>query len=121
MKELMRDSATPIPNAMSKVQRSVFAHYSLVEPQISNPKLILSSESAAELVSGHLSPEGKVLGLKETDSWAWNYGGHQFGTWAGQLGDGRAVSIGQLINSQGCPWEIQFKGNIYRLICKGQD
>jgi uncharacterized protein YdiU (UPF0061 family) len=37
------------------------------------------------------------------------YSGHQFGVWAGQLGDGRAISLGQ-INHQDQMWEIQLKG-----------
>ena len=39
-----------------------------------------------------------------------NYGGHQFGHWAGQLGDGRAISLGELINDAGERWELQLKG-----------
>lgn len=38
------------------------------------------------------------------------YGGHQFGNWAGQLGDGRAISLGEIINQQGERWELQLKG-----------
>uniref|UniRef100_A0A6T8K5B8 Selenoprotein O n=1 Tax=Hemiselmis andersenii TaxID=464988 RepID=A0A6T8K5B8_HEMAN len=38
------------------------------------------------------------------------YGGHQFGNWAGQLGDGRAMSLGEVINSKGERWELQLKG-----------
>jgi serine/tyrosine/threonine adenylyltransferase len=34
------------------------------------------------------------------------YSGHQFGQWAGQLGDGRAILLGELSNG----WEIQLKG-----------
>lgn len=29
------------------------------------------------------------------------YGGHQFGHWAGQLGDGRAINLGEVVNQQG--------------------
>ncbi|MEO6518844.1 MAG: protein adenylyltransferase SelO, partial [Pseudoxanthomonas sp.] len=39
-----------------------------------------------------------------------NYGGHQFGHWAGQLGDGRAISLGEAINRAGQRWELQLKG-----------
>lgn len=39
------------------------------------------------------------------------YGGHQFGQWAGQLGDGRAVMLGEYVNSQGVRWELQLKGS----------
>ena len=42
--------------------------------------------------------------------WAHNYGGHQFGHWAGQLGDGRAISLGDLADVDGNRWEIQLKG-----------
>ncbi|WP_053238153.1 protein adenylyltransferase SelO [Sandaracinus amylolyticus] len=38
------------------------------------------------------------------------YGGHQFGHWAGQLGDGRAITLGEVINTRGERWEMQLKG-----------
>jgi uncharacterized protein YdiU (UPF0061 family) len=38
------------------------------------------------------------------------YGGHQFGNWAGQLGDGRALGLGELINQSNERWELQLKG-----------
>lgn len=41
---------------------------------------------------------------------ATRYGGHQFGTWAGQLGDGRAILLGEIRNNRGESWEIQLKG-----------
>ena len=37
------------------------------------------------------------------------YGGHQFGNWAGQLGDGRAISIGEVMHDDQ-RWELQLKG-----------
>ena len=37
------------------------------------------------------------------------YSGHQFGQWAGQLGDGRAILLGELASTDG-PQEIQLKG-----------
>ena len=37
------------------------------------------------------------------------YSGHQFGQWAGQLGDGRAIWLGEAASDQG-PQEIQLKG-----------
>ncbi|MGI4861483.1 MAG: protein adenylyltransferase SelO [Janthinobacterium lividum] len=39
------------------------------------------------------------------------YSGHQFGNWAGQLGDGRAVSLGELIAPDGRRLEVQLKGS----------
>ncbi|XWS52452.1 hypothetical protein CRYUN_Cryun11dG0071600 [Craigia yunnanensis] len=38
------------------------------------------------------------------------YGGHQFGTWAGKLGDGRAITLGEILNSKLEKWELQLKG-----------
>jgi serine/tyrosine/threonine adenylyltransferase len=38
------------------------------------------------------------------------YSGHQFGQWAGQLGDGRALLLGEMRDAQGLPQEIQLKG-----------
>ncbi len=38
------------------------------------------------------------------------YAGHQFGTWAGQLGDGRAITLGEWETPQGNNWELQLKG-----------
>ncbi|MCC6592545.1 MAG: YdiU family protein [Xanthomonadales bacterium] len=42
--------------------------------------------------------------------WASNYGGHQFGHWAGQLGDGRAISLGEALAADGARHELQLKG-----------
>ena len=52
---------------------------------------------------------GNVL-LPGMAPFASNYGGHQFGQWAGQLGDGRAISLGEIINAAGERWELQLKG-----------
>ncbi|XP_036376885.1 protein adenylyltransferase SelO-like [Megalops cyprinoides] len=42
---------------------------------------------------------------------AHRYGGHQFGIWAGQLGDGRAHLLGEYTNRNGERWELQLKGS----------
>ncbi|XP_051971133.1 protein adenylyltransferase SelO-like [Xyrauchen texanus] len=42
---------------------------------------------------------------------AHRYGGHQFGYWAGQLGDGRAHLLGEYTNRKGQRWELQLKGS----------
>ena len=38
------------------------------------------------------------------------YAGHQFGVWAGRLGDGRALLLGEARGSDGRHWELQLKG-----------
>jgi len=43
-------------------------------------------------------------------TYATAYAGHQFGNWAGQLGDGRAILAGEITNVAGKKTEIQWKG-----------
>lgn len=38
------------------------------------------------------------------------YCGHQFGSFAGQLGDGAVIYLGEVVNSKGERWELQLKG-----------
>ena len=61
-----------------------------------------ASQYALEVFSGNRVPPG-------ADSMASVYSGHQFGQWAGQLGDGRAILLGELETSAGGR-EIQLKG-----------
>jgi len=96
------------------------ALYSLVMPTpVAAPRLLAhSSEMAAALGfdAGDLADEAfaQVFGGNAmppgTQSWAANYGGHQFGVWAGQLGDGRAISLGEAVTGSGERWELQLKG-----------
>lgn len=48
--------------------------------------------------------------LPGSTPYATRYGGHQFGHWAGQLGDGRAILLGEVVNAAGERWELQLKG-----------
>ncbi|MGD8884804.1 MAG: YdiU family protein [Gammaproteobacteria bacterium] len=58
----------------------------------------------AEIFSGKTS-------LSDADSIAMLYAGHQFGHYVPQLGDGRAIIIGETVNQRGERWEIQLKGS----------
>ncbi len=60
------------------------------------------SDAALSLLSGGAQPEG-------VPTLATVYSGHQFGVWAGQLGDGRALLLGEVDTLQG-PREFQLKG-----------
>ncbi|MBS1160194.1 MAG: hypothetical protein H6R15_2613 [Proteobacteria bacterium] len=66
------------------------------------PAALLGSPEFPEIFSGNRLLPG-------SDPLAAVYSGHQFGVWAGQLGDGRAHLLGGLRNAQG-HWEIQLKG-----------
>src|SRR5450432_1538839 len=83
------------------------------------PRLIHANPAAAALLDLDPAVFGdprfvEVLsGHRPLDSFsplAMVYSGHQFGVWAGQLGDGRALLIGQVRNSRGELWDIQLKG-----------
>lgn len=96
------------------------AAYSRVDPTpVSAPQLLaFSAEVAADLGiadnGASLTALLPVLAGNTTldgmDPHAMCYGGHQFGNWAGQLGDGRAIGLGEVINSAGERWAIQLKG-----------
>lgn len=92
--------------------------YSKVKPTpVQNPKVIGWSESVAELLelppftenekAEYFSGNRLVEGMNPV---ATRYGGHQFGHWAGQLGDGRAILMGEIENSKKQKFEIQLKG-----------
>ncbi|MBX0289081.1 YdiU family protein [Hymenobacter sp. HSC-4F20] len=94
-------------------------HYSRVEPTaVQAPRLLAWSEELADFLGlerpADQGPAVEVLAgnrLAPTmKPFAARYGGHQFGNWAGQLGDGRAISLGELTATNGTTWEIQLKG-----------
>jgi len=102
-------------------RRQVFsACYSRVLPtKVANPQLVAYSREVAELLD--LTEEvcqsadftQVFVGnsqLPGMDSYAICYGGHQFGNWAGQLGDGRAINLGEIINRKGEHFTLQLKG-----------
>jgi uncharacterized protein YdiU (UPF0061 family) len=94
------------------------ALYSRVTPTpVSGPKLLalvpevcalldLSPEPTPELVEA-LAGNRVIPGMKPFSAC---YGGHQFGNWANQLGDGRAITLAEVENSRGERWEVQLKG-----------
>ena len=114
-KELPADPITE--NYVRQVENACF---SFVTPsKTANPQIL------------HISPEMlENLGLSTTDAqtdefknvftgnevfpdtqpYAMCYGGHQFGNWAGQLGDGRAINLTEIVHNKQ-RWAIQLKGS----------
>ena len=95
------------------------AAYSWVRPTaVAAPKLIGFSPEVADLLGLprgiSADPEfaqtfsGNTL-LAGSRPYAANYGGHQFGHWAGQLGDGRAIALGEVVTPGG-HLTLQLKG-----------
>ncbi len=109
--------ADPIEeNTRRQVDEACFSY--ATPKQTSNPELLhVSSAMAANLgidedklksqeflnvFSGNQVIEG-------TKPYAMCYGGHQFGHWAGQLGDGRAINLAEVLH-EGKRWALQLKG-----------
>ena len=99
-------------------------HCSLVAPSPLHNPVMVSSNASLALELG-LNPESMTESamlrlmagdLAETSFHpiALVYSGHQFGVWAGQLGDGRAMTLGELAvddnNGRSQLWDIQLKG-----------
>jgi uncharacterized protein YdiU (UPF0061 family) len=96
------------------------ALYSRVQPTpVAAPRLVAWSRECAALL-GLAAPDvqspafvaamaGNAL-VPGSEPYAANYGGHQFGHWAGQLGDGRAITLGEAIGAAGQRLELQLKG-----------
>jgi len=96
------------------------AFYTRLRPEpLNHPRLLHANVEAAALIG--LDPavfaEPEFLAmcsgdrpLPGGDTLAAVYSGHQFGVWAGQLGDGRAHLLGEVTGSAG-HWELQLKGS----------
>ncbi|HOY22566.1 MAG TPA: protein adenylyltransferase SelO family protein, partial [Cellvibrio sp.] len=96
------------------------ACYSFANPTIVRaPQLVCAATDVADLInldhselstdffSDIFSGNKFVSGMQP---YACCYGGHQFGNWAGQLGDGRAINLGEVKTAQGEYWTLQLKG-----------
>ena len=94
----------------SKSRQVEGAAYSLVNPVIpSDPRMIHHSDELAmecgltkETIQSHqalMILSGSEI-FPDSKPYAMCYGGHQFGRWAGQLGDGRAINLFEHIHQQ---------------------
>lgn len=115
----MKDSITQLKVVNSFADLPA-AFYTRLSPQpVNAPRLLHANAEVARLLDlspAALSeptflqvfsgaqplPGGKTLSAV--------YSGHQFGVWAGQLGDGRAHLLGEVDSSSG-RWELQLKGS----------
>ncbi|RUM94969.1 MAG: YdiU family protein [Thiothrix sp.] len=96
------------------------ACFSRVQPsKVSRPRLVAYAREVAEELNfsqefckSQIFTEmfsGNSLHT-DMDPYATCYGGHQFGNWAGQLGDGRAINLGEIVSPVGKRWVLQLKG-----------
>jgi len=114
----MRDLATLVFDNTYARLHPAFHH--VVDPTpVSNPHLVAFNPKAAELldldpaVAGqsdfvrYMAGDGRLPGSEPI---AMLYAGHQFGIWVPQLGDGRAILLGEVVNDRGERWDLQLKG-----------
>jgi serine/tyrosine/threonine adenylyltransferase len=106
------------PNRENLVRQVRNAAFSLVAPTpVSKPTMLAWVPEVASLLGLPREPTpewtaalaGNRL-LPGMEPYAAAYGGHQFGNWAGQLGDGRAITLGEVIAPDGARWDVQLKG-----------
>lgn len=112
-KELPADAI--LENTRRQVRNACFSYVTPKKP--SNPSLVHFSKDMVEAIGLKVAPEsqeflnifsGKEI-LPNSNPFAMCYGGHQFGNWAGQLGDGRAINLAE-VEHNGTHWALQLKG-----------
>ena len=116
---LFTDKLPADPNTENSRRQVTTGYYSYVTPKkTANPQLIHTSDELLNDLG--ISPEeanaedflkvftGNAV-LAGTKPYAMLYGGHQFGNWAGQLGDGRAINLFEIDHNEQ-HWALQLKG-----------
>ena len=121
--------ALPFSNSFAALPQ---AFYSRVAPTPfqTTPRLIHFNEPAALLLGLDPSVQhdprfveafsGQRI-LPGSDPIAMLYAGHQFGHYVPQLGDGRAILLGEITNPRGEKWELQIKGSGQTPYSRGSD
>jgi uncharacterized protein YdiU (UPF0061 family) len=109
--------ADPIlENSRRQVQNACFS--SATPKKTKKPQLVHTSKEVLKLldITAKEANSQEFLEIftgnktiENTNPYAMCYGGHQFGNWAGQLGDGRAINLTE-INHNDQQWAIQLKG-----------
>lgn len=119
IKETFTTELPADPNMENTIRQVENSEYSLVTPKRTRAAKVLhvSQEMASEL--GITEEETTSDYFKNiftgnevypnTKPFSMCYGGHQFGNWAGQLGDGRAINLFE-VEHQNKNWKVQLKG-----------
>jgi len=106
------------PREDNRIRQVMGACYSRVQPTaVRAPELLVLVPEVAALLGLRPEPTPELVEvlagnrvLPGMAPYAACYGGHQFGAWAGQLGDGRAITLAEVEGAAGAPWELQLKG-----------
>jgi serine/tyrosine/threonine adenylyltransferase len=100
----------PTPVAEPKLLR---ANAALARDLGIDPDWLASADGVATISGNALPPGAEPLAMA--------YSGHQFGHWSGQLGDGRAILLGETIGVDGKRYDIQLKGSGRTPFSRGGD
>jgi serine/tyrosine/threonine adenylyltransferase len=93
-----RVAPTPVDSPrLIKLNRPLAVHLGLDPDRLGSPE-------GTEILAGKRIPDG-------ADPIAMAYAGHQFGHFVPQLGDGRAILLGEVIDADGVRRDIQLKGS----------
>lgn len=115
----MASSILSRATACSYTELPDYFYHPVTPRPLTHPRLLHASADAAALVGlgradlttteflALCAGEARLAGAAPI---ATVYSGHQFGVWAGQLGDGRALLLGDLPGPDGSAWEVQLKG-----------
>ncbi len=111
-------ASIPFDNSYARLPDAFYKH--VLPTSVSAPSLIkfnhdlalhlgldanaLASQEGAEILAGKRVPEG-------AEPIAMAYAGHQFGQFVPQLGDGRAILLGEVVDRGGVRRDIQLKGS----------
>ncbi|MDC8829596.1 protein adenylyltransferase SelO [Alteromonas gilva] len=97
--------ATALPETVSKVTPQTLDGIAL---QLHNTDLAkqFNLPAGKELMTAIFSPDGKLA----ANAVAQKYGGHQFGHWNPQLGDGRGLLLGEVTDENGQSFDLHLKG-----------
>lgn len=107
----------PFDNSFAQLPATLFTRLS--PTQVKLPRLIAFNQTLAGQmgITGHSVDDELALIFsgnqvpQGADPLAQAYGGHQFGNWAGQLGDGRAILLGETMDTDGVRRDIHLKGS----------
>jgi serine/tyrosine/threonine adenylyltransferase len=106
------------PLSDNRTRQVLGACYSRVEPTaVAAPQLLAIAPEVAQLLELSVEPTPELAAVLTGNKvvpgmqpYAACYGGHQFGHWAGQLGDGRAITLAEIETARGESFELQLKG-----------
>ncbi len=104
----VRQSPTPVPDPQLICLNSDLAKKLGLDPDE------LQSPDGVAMLAGNAVPQG-------AEPIAQAYAGHQFGGFVPQLGDGRAILLGEIIDPEGARWDLQLKGSGRTPFSRGGD